>query len=1111
MSDRRSKVEEENAHLFDLKGLVDQVIATGLDPSVFDVDLEVTFANNVIDFAVGPEYMNMTSLWSKQAEQAVRLFSDYCPECSDPDFLEDVPVDASIGTFRSKVVLLNHGICPECNKNRRELFDKLPWELVSCLGQRSGKTALTGGVITPYYLHRFLQYRNPARFYGLMANSFFEVTFVAVTAGQVKRGLWTAFKEAISQSPWFTDYSLKLRQVEKEKGFERGTLFKSMDSYIWFGNKHVGCSYAAADMKSLRGSTRIFCVTGDTIIATDHGLIQAKDVKNSPGIKFLTKSGEYKAVTASFEREADVLHIRTNCGYELSGSHDHPVLVANKDSSLVYKTLGTMNIGDVVVLSRAKSETLHRARLPEVPKNGPRGHNNRKYIPPKEMTPDLAYLLGILAAEGYLSKRVIRWHTSDKEILDKSVSAFESVFGSSPKIKPHGSLKEGWSPGWYIEAQSPILHKFLCEVGLSGKSDTKTVPWSILQSDSSCTSQFLAGYFDGDSNVEFYADSPKKSKAITVHSKSEDLLKKVQILLLSKGIVSHRSYYSRNTKGKLRKYHKLQIFGKNYAVFHKSVRLIDRKRGISVQEEYEDTDKLYVDLSILRTDSVNTNYALFYKRNTQNCVYATTLRDHLGTLKEQLDPGIYDNLSNMLSEDLFFDPIQEIASEPIQAVFDWTVEQEHNFVGNGIVQHNCGIDELGWFNATKEAVRANADETYAALSNSLRTVRSASDRLWKQGEYQTMPGIMANISSPSSQYDKMMALLKEGTRDKRKVCFHLSSWEASPLITRDSLETEEQNNPVVFWRDFGAVPPIADSPFIESTASIYEMRTNNKPLASWKPKFVKDKVDPTKNRYITAELLGSFSDNRVRMIPRVITVDCGETQNSFAIGVYHLEPASGEEGNRFNIVTDVIIEAKPEKIAETGEIIPVHFPSMFQIVKTLCDKNKGLHIKAALYDRWQSTGQIQELREMKIRAEKYTPKDADFKLLRSLVYSGNFKTPKWEHNELTDLDITDVNQIRLAPYTHMAVQFATVREVGMKVIKPEVGDDDLFRTSVLAAAYMTENMKDFLTKVAVGQSSTSVSVGSLALKSSVSNTYRGSRSRATIGSVKSKTSYYGRR
>jgi len=677
----RNNSEDDNSHLFDLKGLVDQVIATGLDPSVFDVDLDVTFANNVIDFAVGPEYMNMTSLWAKQAEQAIRLFCDYCPECSDPDFLEDVPVDASIGTFRSKVVLLNHGICPECKKNRAELFEKLPWELVSCLGQRSGKTALTGGVLTPYYVHRFLEYRNPARFYGLMANAFFEVTFVAVTAGQVKKTLWTAFKEAIAQSPWFTDYTAKLRQVEKEKGFERGTLFKSMDSYIWFGNKHIGCSYAAADMKSLRGSTRIM----------------------------------------------------------------------------------------------------------------------------------------------------------------------------------------------------------------------------------SC------------------------------------------------------------------------------------------------------------------------------------------------------------------------------------------------------------IDELGWFNATKEAVRANADETYAALSNSLRTVRSASDRLWKQGEYQTLPGIMGNISSPSSQYDKMMSLLKEGSRDKRKVCFHLASWEASPLITRESLETEEQNNPVVFWRDFGAVPPLADSPFIESTAAIQDMRTNNKPLVSWRPKFVKDKVDPNKNRYITADLLGGFSDNRVRMVPRVITVDCGETQNSFAISICHLEPTAGEEGNKFNVVIDAVIEAKPEKIAETGEIIPVHFPSMFQIVKTLCDRNKGLHVKAVLYDRWQSTGQIQELREMKIKAEKCTPKDADFKLLRSLVYSGNVKSPKWEHKELTDLDITDIHQIRQAPYTHMAVQFATVREVGMKVIKPEVGDDDLFRTIVLASSYMTENIKDFLSKSVATQVSSTGSVGSLALKSSVSNTYRGSRSRATIGSVRSKTSYYGRR
>lgn len=677
---KEEKRDDENKHLLELQSLVDQVISTGLDPSVFDVDLDVRFAKNVIDFAVGPEFMNMNSVWAKQAEQAVRLFCEYCPNCSDKEFLDDVPVDASIGTFRSKVVLLEHGICPVCSKNKCELFDRLPWELVACLGQRSGKTALTGGILVPYFVHKFLEFKNPARFYGLMANAFFEVTFVAVTAGQVKRTLWTAFKEALSQSPWFKDYIAKLKKVEKDKGFEKGTLVKIMDSYIWFGNKQLGCSYAAADMKSLRGSTRVF----------------------------------------------------------------------------------------------------------------------------------------------------------------------------------------------------------------------------------------------------------------------------------------------------------------------------------------------------------------------------------------------------------------------------------------------TAIDELGWFNTSKDVVRANADETYAALSNSLRTVRSSSDRLWKQGEYKTMPGFMANISSPSSQYDKIMALLKEGERDKRKICFHLHSWEASPLITRESLETEESNNPVHFWRDFGARPPLADSPFIESARAIMDMQTPSRPLLSWRPKYIKDKVDPERNRYIAAELLGTLSDSRVRMIPRCIAVDCGETQNSFAIGIYHIEPAGAEDGGKFNLVCDAVIEAKPEKITETGEIIPVHFPTMFNIVKTLCDKNKGLLVKAVLYDRWQSTGQIQELRDMKIRAEKYSPKEHDFKNLRGLVYGGNAKMPKWEHEKLDDLDITDIAEIRKAPYTHMAVQFATVREIGLKIVKPEAGDDDIFRTAVLATWYMSENQKDFLTKALGSTTHQRIQVGSLALKSSGLGSYRSMRGSTSIGVVRTKTQY-GRR
>lgn len=664
---RRSRTGDENAHLVDLDNLIGQVIDAGLDPSVFDVELDVEYAKNIIDFALSPEFMN-TKLWAKQAEQAIRLFCEYCPNCSDMDFLDDVPVGAAMGTFRSKVVLLEHGICPECEKNKCELFDQLPFELVSCLGQRSGKTALIGGIIAPYYIHRFLELPNPTRFYGLMSNTFFQLTFVAVTATQAYETLWSAFKGAISSSPWFKDYIKKLKSVEKERGFEKGTLVKVMDSVVWFGNKQLGCSYAAADMKSLRGRTRVF----------------------------------------------------------------------------------------------------------------------------------------------------------------------------------------------------------------------------------------------------------------------------------------------------------------------------------------------------------------------------------------------------------------------------------------------AGIDELGWFN-TAESKRANSDETYAALSNSLRTIRSSADLLWARGEYMVLPGFMANISSPSSQYDKIMRLLKEGERDKRKVCFHMSSWEASPLITRESLSSEETNNPVHFWRDFGAIPPLANDPFIESARTVREMQTPNDPLFRWRPIYVKDQVNH-QMRYVAAQLIGQVTD---RMTPRLIAVDGGEKQNSFAIGVLRLERSGADE--EFNVVLDAIIEAKPEKITETGEVIPVHFPTMFKIVLALCDRYKGLNVRAVLYDRWQSTGEVQRLRDMRVKAEKYSPKEQDFKTLRNLVYSGNFKTPKWEHQDLNELDVTSIEQIRRAPYTHLAVQFATVREVGKKVVKPEVGDDDLWRVCVLGTHYLVEHKKEFLA-APPRKKGGGMTVGSVAFKSG-SNIFRGTRASTHIGCVKGKFRY----
>lgn len=600
----------------DLSNLIDQLADSGLDPNILDSAVDLPRAKNVIEFALSPTFLN-SKLFAKQAEQAVKLFAEWCPHCTDKDYIENVPVADTMGQFQDHVILLDKGICPHCHKNKKELFDTIPVELVSCLGQRSGKSALAGGILSTYILHRFLMIPNPSRYYDQQSNSMYEITFVAIDLTQIEGTLWSYFTGAIATSPWFKEYNKALHEKEKKISASKNSLCKIMDTYIWYGNKRVLASFRAADGRGLRGATRI--------------------------------------------------------------------------------------------------------------------------------------------------------------------------------------------------------------------------------------------------------------------------------------------------------------------------------------------------------------------------------------------------------------------------------------VG--------AVDELGLFNATtkekkNKAIRANANETYTSLDNSLRTIRAVSDLLWNKGDYDTLPSYMINIGSPSSQFDKMMTLLKESENDSRKVAFHWSSWEASPIITRESLKSKEINSPFEFWRDFGALPPLADSPLIGNEKSVYGCKAALQPIFRTKHKYIEDKAGSGK--FISAELLYCLEDKRTA---RLITCDAGEKNNHFCITAHHLESSNDE----ISLYMDGLIEVAPEYIKEKDDFITVHFPSLSKLIIELCIK---LNVIYVVWDRWQSSGEVQRLRDLSIKAERYSPKLQDFKDYANLVYAGNYKMPMWEHKSLTDLDVTNKEAVKRAPYTHAAIQIATVREIGKKIVKPEYGEDDIFRSIVLASRYV---------------------------------------------------------
>lgn len=220
--------------------------------------------------------------------------------------------------------------------------------------------------------------------------------------------------------------------------------------------------------------------------------------------------------------------------------------------------------------------------------------------------------------------------------------------------------------------------------------------------------------------------------------------------------------------------------------------------------------------------------------------------------------------------------VKSITSVGLKRVYDLSVSDTHNYYANGISVHNCGynsmllhfsnkrgdelvklkdnfinykhrrlliypaspdkrilrgrtrwlgaIDELGWFNndAGTKKVKANANETYASLGNSLRTVRSKAEKLMRQGFYNVPTAYFLNISSPSSARDKIMDLVKKSQGSRKTYGIVKPTWELNPDVTRESLAEDFRRDPVVAMRDFGAQPPLSSNPFIGSPSTILE-------------------------------------------------------------------------------------------------------------------------------------------------------------------------------------------------------------------------------------------------------------------------------------------------
>lgn len=358
------------------------------------------------------------------------------------------------------------------------------------------------------------------------------------------------------------------------------------------------------------------------------------------------------------------------------------------------------------------------------------------------------------------------------------------------------------------------------------------------------------------------------------------------------------------------------------------------------------------------------------------------------------------------------------------------------------------IDEIGWFDFgddAKKKVTLSADGVYAALNNSLRTIRSEAKAKMASGLFNVPTALAVNASSPSNINDKIMKLIREGANMPSRKVFHLATWEAHPRMTYADIAAEI-TNPIELARDFEAVPPLAASPFIHDDDTVFRAIGGSKQYLTGITKY---HTDDFGKKSLHLELGMS---NTSKQVPRVLSIDPGLSHDSFGMSLLSFFPPD------ITFVDDVL-ECKPEPGC------PVNFHLLFnECIVPIIEK---FHIVAVVYDQWQSQMQMDEMQtKYGVLSEQITLVWDDFVNFRSALISAKLRLPAPEKpaegikDPATDIDIFSKG----APRLKLIAQLLMVNEVGRKVTKPQGCSisDDIFRSIVVGEKYIREHLPAFL-------------------------------------------------
>ncbi len=354
------------------------------------------------------------------------------------------------------------------------------------------------------------------------------------------------------------------------------------------------------------------CVTGDALVSTELGLERMEDLvercqEQDPRIitddrisvnkekDSLPLNGKFGTTSRPISRAfctgiKEVYRIETENGYELKATADHQLMTEQG-----WKKIQDLTPGDSVLIQSDEGEFNKDYRLPFEVKNEFSGENGKRYQfnLPDEWSKELGEVIGWLIGDGWMRNgdkncRVGFCFGQDSlEVLNKFKPILNKWNNSDIKeIKRENGV-------YHLSYHSKFFVEFFEKLGVRNcKSEKKRVPTTLFTAPREAVIGFMRGLFSADGTVR---DNPKPNSSwLALTSKSIELLKGVQLLLLNLGIKSKILERSREPRkgtftyttvnGEVREYdtdgilYELGIYGKSRERFRKIISFSIKKK-----------------------------------------------------------------------------------------------------------------------------------------------------------------------------------------------------------------------------------------------------------------------------------------------------------------------------------------------------------------------------------------------------------------------------------------------------------------------------------------------------------------------------------------------------